>query len=235
MEPQILLKVKFADVDPQIGASQSLGINIASAALGQDTGITTGQFGNAGIDQTGTFSLSQALNILLFRKDLNLGATIQALESKNLLEMLSEPNVLAINGQTASFLSGGQFPVPMVQGNTALGTVTIAFKEYGIRLTFTPNLTPRGTIRLKVNPESEFARFRECQIQISGFDCSRPLHPQSGYGSRTGERPKASSSPACSITTPPRASVRFPVFQRFRCWGNCSRAVPSARRTPNYW
>jgi pilus assembly protein CpaC len=166
VEPQILLKVKFADVDRT--ASQSLGINIASAAFNQDTGISTGQFGNVGIDNTGTFSLSEALNILLFRKDINLGATIQALESKNLLEMLSEPNVLAINGQTASFLSGGQFPVPMVQGSSSLGTVTIAYKEYGIRLTFTPNITPRGTIRLKVSPEVSSLDYANA-VQLSGF------------------------------------------------------------------
>ncbi|SPE39799.1 Type II and III secretion system protein [Candidatus Sulfopaludibacter sp. SbA3] len=165
-EPQILLKVKFADVDRS--ASQSLGINSASAAFNQDTGISTGQFGPAGIDNTGTFTLSQALNILLFRKDLNLGATIQALESKNLLQVLSEPNLLAINGQQASFLSGGQFPVPTVQGNANLGTVTIMFKEYGIRLTFTPVITPRGTIRLKVNPEVSSLDFAN-GVQISGF------------------------------------------------------------------
>ncbi len=166
VEPQILLKVKFADVDRS--ASQSFGINIASAAFNQDTGISTGQFGNTGIDNSGSFSLSEALNILLFRKDLNLGATIQALEAKNMLQMLSEPNVLAINGQQASFLSGGQFPVPMVQGNTSLGTVTIAFKEYGIRLTFLPNLTPRGTIRLKVSPEVSSLDFAN-GVQLQGF------------------------------------------------------------------
>lgn len=165
-EPQILLKVKFADVDRAV--SSDLGVNIASAAFGQDTGISTGQYGSGGIDNTGTFSLSEALNILLFRKDLNLGATIKALEAKNQLEMLAEPNVLAINGQTASFLSGGQFPVPMVQGSSTLGTVTIVFKEYGIRLTFTPNLTPRGTIRLRVNPEVSSLDFANA-LQISGF------------------------------------------------------------------
>ncbi len=166
VEPQILLKVKFADVDRSV--SQTLGVNIASAAFNQDTGITTGQFGQAGIDQFGNFSLSQALNILLFRKDINLGATIQALEGKNLLQMLSEPNVLAINGQQASFLSGGQFPIPMVQGSASLGTVTIAFKEYGIRLTFLPNITPRGTIRLKVSPEVSSLDFAN-GVQLQGF------------------------------------------------------------------
>ena len=149
-------------------ASQQLGINLAPAAFNQSTGITTGQFGTTQIDQTGTFSLSEALNVLLFRKDINLGATIQALEAKNLLQMLSEPNLLAINGQQASFLSGGQFPIPMVEGNTSLGAVTIVFKEYGIRLNFLPNVTPRGTIRLKVNPEVSSLDFAN-GVQISGF------------------------------------------------------------------
>ena len=166
VEPQILLKVRFADVDRS--AAMSFGVNLASAALNQDTGITTGQFGQVGIDNTGNFSLSQALNVLLFRKDINLGATIQALEAKNLLEMLSEPNVLAINGQPASFLSGGQFPIPQVQGSASLGTVTIVFKEYGIRLTFLPNITPRGTIRLKVSPEVSSLDFAN-GVQLQGF------------------------------------------------------------------
>jgi pilus assembly protein CpaC len=166
VEPQILLRVKFIDVDRS--ASTDLGVNIASAAFNQATGVSTGQYGNAGIDQQSNFSLSDALNIFLFRKDINLGATIKALQAKNILEILSEPNLLAINGQPASFLSGGQFPVPLVQGSTTLGTVTIAFKEYGIRLNFTPNITPRGTIRLRVNPEVSSLDYANA-AQISGF------------------------------------------------------------------
>jgi pilus assembly protein CpaC len=167
VEPQILLKVKFADVDRSV--SSDLGVNIASAAFHQITGISTGQYGTGGISTDGSFSLSDALNVLLFRKDINLGVAIKALENKNLLELLSEPNLLAINGQTASFLSGGQFPVPMVQGSASLGTVTIAFKEYGIRLTFTPTITPRGTIRLRVNPEVSSLDFANA-VSIGGFN-----------------------------------------------------------------
>ncbi len=146
VETQILLKVRFADVDRT--ASSELGVDLASTALNQSTSITTGQFPGLAVNQTGMFSLSNALNIFLFRNDLNLGAAIQALETKGLLETLAEPNVLAINGQPASFLSGGEFPYPMVQGGGAIGTVTIAFREYGIRLNFLPVITPRGTIRL---------------------------------------------------------------------------------------
>ena len=151
VETQVLLKVRFANVER--GASADLGVNLASAALNQDTSITTGQFNGLKVDQAGTFSLSDALNVFLFRKDLNLGATIKALESKQLLETLAEPNVLAINGKQASFVSGGEFPFPMVQGGASVGAVTIAFREYGIKIDFLPVITPRGTIRLQVSPE----------------------------------------------------------------------------------
>jgi pilus assembly protein CpaC len=161
VETQILLKVRFASVDRSV--SSNLGVDLASTALNQNTSITTGQFPGLAVDQTGTFSLSSALNIFLFRRDLNLGAAIQALESKGLLETLAEPNVLAINGKPASFVSGGEFPYPMVQGGTSVGAVTISFREYGIRLNFLPVITPRGTIRLRVAPE------------VSGLDYAHAL------------------------------------------------------------
>jgi pilus assembly protein CpaC len=151
VDPQILLKVRFADVDRS--ADQQLGANIASAAFNQKTGISTGVGGGTGIDQSGTFSLSNALNIFLFRRDINLAAVIQALESKRLLETLAEPNLLAINGKPASFVQGGEFPFPMVQPGSVGGTVTLAFREFGIRVNFLPTVTPRGTIRLEVAPE----------------------------------------------------------------------------------
>ena len=151
VETQILLKVRFANVDR--AASTDLGVDLASTALNQNTSITTGQYSGLKVDQTGSFSLSDALNIFLFRKDLNLGATIKALESKRLLETLAEPNVMAIDGKPASFLSGGEFPYPMVQGGAGVGAVTIAFREYGIKINFLPVITPRGTIRLQVSPE----------------------------------------------------------------------------------
>lgn len=165
-EPQILLHVKFIDVDRS--ASQQLGLAIASSAGNQYTGVSTGAAGGTGIDSTGAFSLSNALNVFLFRKDIHLGAAIQALESKNLLETLSEPNVLAMNGQQASFLEGGEFPVPMTQGSASLGTVTIAYQEYGIRLTFLPYVTPRGTIQLQVNPEVSALDYANA-VTLGGF------------------------------------------------------------------
>jgi len=147
-ETQILLKVRFANVDRAI--STDLGFSIASGAFNQSTQIGTGQFSGPQVSTAGTISLSDALNVFLFRKDLNLAATIKALESKSLLETLAEPNVLAINGKPASFITGGEFPYPIVG---ALGAVSISFREFGIRINFLPVITPRGTIQMRVAPE----------------------------------------------------------------------------------
>jgi pilus assembly protein CpaC len=98
--------------------------------------------------------LSQALNVFLFNSNINLGATIQALQARNVLQILAEPNVLAMNGRPASFLAGGEFPFPNLQGGGAgLGAVTIQFREFGVRINFVPTLTPRGTIHMQVTPE----------------------------------------------------------------------------------
>jgi pilus assembly protein CpaC len=171
VETQILLKVRFADVDRN--ATLDLGFNLFSNGATNTIGqITTGQYadpvlanafnsitgGGAGAAASaagGTGqTISDALNILLIRRDLNLAASIKALQAKNLLEILAEPNVLAINNKPASFVSGGEFPYPTLQGGGAgLGAVTIQFREFGIRLQFLPTVTPRGTIRLQVMPE----------------------------------------------------------------------------------
>jgi pilus assembly protein CpaC len=155
---QILLKVRFADVDRS--SEQDLGFNLFSTgATNSIGGISTGQFTapTVGIPQAGspaTASLSDALNLFIYRPGLNLGATIEALESKNLLQMLAEPNVMAIDGKPASFLSGGEFPFPMLQGGGAgLGAVTIQFREFGVRINFLPTITDRGNIRLELSPE----------------------------------------------------------------------------------
>ena len=151
VEEQILLKVRFCNVDRTL--STDLGVSFATGAFNQSTAITTGQYASPTVDTSGTVSLSDMLSVLLFRKDLNLAASIKALESKNLLETLAEPNLLAINGKEASFVSGGEFPFPMIQPGLGGNTVTIAFREFGIRIHFLPRITPRGTIQLQVSPE----------------------------------------------------------------------------------
>ena len=155
--PQILLKVRFADLDRS--ATLQLGANIASLGATRTIGtVSTGQFSPPQVTATGsaaaTLSVTNALNVFMFRPDLNLAATIEALSAKNLLQILAEPNVLTMDGTPASFLAGGEFPYPTLQGGGGgLGAVTIQFREFGVRINFTPRITPRGTIRLDVTPE----------------------------------------------------------------------------------
>jgi pilus assembly protein CpaC len=181
-EAQILLKVKFASVDRSL--STDLGMNLFSTGATNTIGrITTQQFspptlssgasssGGTGVGSNGaTATFSDFLNLFFFRPDLNLGATIKALEQRNILEVLAEPNVLTENGKQASFLAGGQFPYPVVQGGTVGGTtaVTIQFQRFGVLLNFIPTMTPRGTIRLQVAPEVSALDYAN-GVTISGF------------------------------------------------------------------
>jgi pilus assembly protein CpaC len=172
-ETQILLKVQFATVDRNY--TSDLGANIIATGAGNTIGrVTTGQYPAGGLQQIGAgvqtpFTISDALNIFLFRPDLNLGALIKALVTRNVAEILAEPNVLAINGKPASFLAGGEFPYPILQGGQGgIGTVTIAFRQFGVRIGFLPVITPRGTIRLDVAPEVSSLDY-SAGLNVQGF------------------------------------------------------------------
>jgi pilus assembly protein CpaC len=150
-DTQILLRVKFANVDRSV--QTDFGVNLGSTAGNQITMTSTGQYAPLNYDANTGFLHTDPLNVFLVRPELKLIALIKALQARSLLEILAEPNLLAINGKQASFLAGGEFPFPMLQGGGATGSVTIAFKEFGIRINFVPTITPRGTIHLKVSPE----------------------------------------------------------------------------------
>jgi pilus assembly protein CpaC len=111
------------------------------------------------------------LNFLAYFPGLNAGADIQALETRGVVEVLAQPNVIAANGKQASFLAGGEYPYPVAQGggNGSGPTITIMFKEFGVRLNFIPTITPRGSIRLQVAPEVSSLDFSNA-VQVSGFE-----------------------------------------------------------------
>jgi pilus assembly protein CpaC len=183
---EVLLEVKFAEVDRS--AVTQLGVNYFTPGTGHTTGtLTTGQFGSVGVTTTTntttttgststtssaasppTINIANALNLFLFRSDINFGAAIQALQSKSLLQILAEPNLIAVNGKEASFLAGGEFPFPIVQPGQGFTAVTISFKEFGVRLKFTPLIMPNGNIHLRVQPEVSALDFANA-LTISGF------------------------------------------------------------------
>jgi pilus assembly protein CpaC len=182
---QILLEVKVAEVDRT--RLDQLGFNFLSTGAGNTIGtISTQQFGpvtgpgggpqqvtgstgNGGsAPSSTTFGLSDLLNIFVFRPDLNFGTVIRALQENSVLQILAEPNLLALSGSKASFLAGGEFPFPVVQGGQNLGVVTIQFRPFGVRLDFTGTIADDNTVRLQVAPEVSSLDFTNA-ITISGF------------------------------------------------------------------
>ena len=194
---EVLLEVKFAEVDrtalTQIGVNLlSTG---ATKTIGTTTTGQFGSFGAQTINDafgvranpfpnipsptaaTGpspsqeafksTQTISDVLNIFLFRPDIHLGAIIKALQQRNLLQILAEPNLLTQTDKEASFLAGGEFPFPIVQPGGTGNAISVQFKEFGIRLNFKPTLTEDGMIHLKVRPEVSTLDFANA-VTISG-------------------------------------------------------------------
>jgi pilus assembly protein CpaC len=161
---QVLLRVRFAELNRSV--STEFGVNLLSTGAARTIGgVATGQFPSASLGEVGgaipasshgvasNFSLSDILNIFAFRPDLNLGLLIRDLQARGMLQILAEPNLVATDGKEASFLAGGEFPVPIVQAGAAAGAITVMFREFGIRLSFLPRLTANGTVKLHVRPE----------------------------------------------------------------------------------
>jgi pilus assembly protein CpaC len=195
---EVLLEVKFAEVSRaavlqlgvnlfSTGAANTFGAtstqqfgpfsgsNVGGLPAGVSGGsqvvgshLTSGGIGNPLSGQGATFGMTDLLNVFLFRSDINLGAVVKALQQKNILQILAEPNLIAVNGKEASFLAGGEFPFPVVQGTGGTNSVTIQFKEFGVRLKFTPVIMPNGNIHLQVNPEVSSLDFAN-GLSISGF------------------------------------------------------------------
>jgi pilus assembly protein CpaC len=173
---EVLLEVKFAEVDRS--AVTQLGVNLFAPGLGNTIATSqTGQFGSVTITRppastttttAPTVNVSDFLNFFVTRTDVNIGAVIKALQQKNLLQILAEPNLIAVNGKEASFLAGGEFPFPIVQPSQGFTAVTIQFKEFGVQLKFTPVIMPNGNIHLKVAPAVSTLDFANA-LTISGF------------------------------------------------------------------
>lgn len=175
---QILLQVKFAAID-RVALSQ-IGFNLFSTSDKLFGTVSTQQFTAPRVSQLTpsaqasgqTINFSDLLNLFAFRPDLDFGATIKALQAKNLLQILAEPNLITLEGKEASFLAGGSFPFPTIQ-NTPTGgatspVITVQFRPFGVKLDFLPTVTPQGAIDLKVAPEVSSLDFSNA-VTLQGF------------------------------------------------------------------
>jgi pilus assembly protein CpaC len=174
---QVMLQVRIAEVNRR--AISELGTSLFTGPTGAGNWIgrgTTGQFPSVEFKELerietatstelkGKMEFSDFLNIFLFNTNWNAGALIRALKQTGHFQSLAEPNLIAYNGKEASFLAGGEFPVPIV---TSLGQLTIQFKEFGVRLNFTPTIAG-DLIRLKVRPEVSELDFNN-GVTLEGF------------------------------------------------------------------
>ena len=182
---QVLLRVRFAEVSRSAMTELGLGLFTSPTGIENTIGrVTTGQFPAPGFDQlqhtkegfkfgdpvtssSGKFTFSDFLNLFLYNQKFDLGLMIKALQTKGLFQSLAEPNLVAESGKEASFLAGGEFPIPIAQGTAAGTTITVQFKEFGVRLTFTPTVIG-DRVHLKVRPEVSTLDFNNA-VTLNGF------------------------------------------------------------------
>jgi pilus assembly protein CpaC len=165
---QVMLQVRFAEVNRS--ALMQAGFTLIGTGQRFAGRTTTQQYSAPQIDGQDInvdpdLHWTDFLNLFFYDRREGIGAVLKALETRGMFQSLAEPNLIAYNGQEASFLAGGEFPVPIVQGTT--GMVSVLFKEFGVRLTFKPTIAG-DTIRLRVKPEVSALDFNN-GVTLQGF------------------------------------------------------------------
>lgn len=162
---QVMLQVRFAEVNRNALRQSGLALfSTREEVLGR---TTTQQFASPDFSSQGdlgTLEFSDFLNVFLFSQTQGIGGVLKALQGRGFLQSLAEPNLIAYNGQEASFLAGGEIPIPIITG---LGQLNIQYKEFGVRLNFTPTIAG-DVIRLKLRPEVSTLDYTN-GIVLSGF------------------------------------------------------------------
>src|SRR5215210_5653215 len=163
---QVQLQVRVAEVNRS--RMRELGTSyLYQASPGVGGFASGGGPGNASDVKNGLLtSTFSSLNLLVLGG--NMATMIRALQTQGALRALAEPNLIAMNGQEASFLAGGEYPVPVVQSGGERSTVTIIFKEYGVRLNFKPTIIDEDHIRLELEPEVSTLDFAN-GVKFEGF------------------------------------------------------------------
>ena len=183
---QVLLRVRFAEVSRSALTDAGLSFFTSPTGVQNTIGrVTTEQFPAPGYEDLkygkssskfgspvqsaeGKFTFSDFLNFFLFSEKYDLGVMLRALQTRGLFQSLAEPNLVAESGKEASFLAGGEFPIPVLQGAGANLGITVVFKEFGIRLNFTPTVVGGDRVHLKVRPEVSTLDFNNAVV-LQGF------------------------------------------------------------------
>ncbi len=154
---QVMLKVRFAEMQRSVSQSLSASLGVQGTALGNDLGLAIGtnSLNNSGALANGlggripATSSNNASTLFGFNAGgVEVGLLLEALESRGVVRTLAEPNLTALSGQEASFLAGGEYPIPVSQEN---GAITIEYKPFGVQLDFTPRVVEGDLINLELN------------------------------------------------------------------------------------
>jgi pilus assembly protein CpaC len=174
LETQVMTTVKIAEVGRS--TMRRYGLH-GSRASGNTSGGLFAPGSLSGVEQTGgsgggieflqTLPIQNAFNLVLADPGRGLLGVISLLEGKGLVRVLAEPSLLAMSGQTATYLAGGEFPVPVSQGGASAGGISIQYKEFGVRLAISPTVLARERIAMKVAPEVSDLDF-SAGIQVGG-------------------------------------------------------------------
>jgi len=173
---QVQLQVRVAEVNRN--KLRDYGTSFTTIPKGGTAGYINSGGGPSSLGNTETSPvstildsvISPALNLFVFNRQINTAAMLRVLRTQGAFRDLAEPNLIAMDGQQASFLAGGEFPVPVVQGGGSGGNVslTVVFKEYGVRLNFKPTILDEDHIRLELEPEVSTIDFAN-GVKFNGF------------------------------------------------------------------
>ncbi|WP_050522800.1 type II and III secretion system protein family protein [Pseudorhodobacter wandonensis] len=144
---QVMLKVRFAEMQRSVSKSLSASLGINSSNVGAATGNITG-INNYLSGNTISTTANGAMGIGFSAGSVQFAVLLEALESKGVVRTLAEPNLTALSGQEAKFLAGGEYPIPVAGGND---TVTIEYKPFGVEMNFTPVVVDGDLINLTIN------------------------------------------------------------------------------------
>ena len=182
---QVMLRVRFAEVSRS--AISELGSTFFTSPTGVENTIgriatpqvpgptytelawtkESSDFGAPVTSASGKINFGDFLNLFFFSQKYDIGVLIRAMQQRGLFQSLAEPNLVAESGKEASFLAGGEFPVPIAQGSGSNLAVSVQFKEFGVRLNFTPTING-DRVHLKVRPEVSTLDFANAVV-LSGF------------------------------------------------------------------
>jgi len=167
---QVMLEVRVAEMNRDL--IRHIGVNMNGVGGGNNFGVTalnsiTTLQGPAGLSSPMNQLVTSAVNALVrFQTgDITWTAFLDALKEEDVLKVLAKPTLVAISGQEAQFLSGGEFPFPVPQ---AFGIITIQYKKFGIGLAFTPTVLGNNRISMAVSPEVSELDFKNA-LQLQGF------------------------------------------------------------------